>query len=299
MTVDSARDVGDRSRMPQEPGAARHPRRAGRRRFRWPLKVFLGFFLFDMTVRSVVSLTPFDDEWRKELKLRKLPPPLPTAAQREKIARGDHPKYSSMTERYLKVGRGLVRYFNPIPSEKSLKRIDSNSQALKYAVTWLGTRLGFWGRISGVDQNWPMFSPNVRRKRTVTHIRLVYADQSMVSVRLLPEPRRLTSFSRWFVKRPLQVQLKLHKSADSRKGMDNYLRHRYGQNQSGSPLKRIDYYKLRYRWPKPKHNAHKYLRKQQRKARKSLEHPYYRYSVATNRGRWLEKKKSKKKKEAK
>ncbi|MBI1913751.1 MAG: PDZ domain-containing protein [Planctomycetes bacterium] len=54
-------------------------------RFCWPMRIFLGFIVFDMVFQSLAALTP-SDEWRENLDVDKYPRRLPTAEERRALA---------------------------------------------------------------------------------------------------------------------------------------------------------------------------------------------------------------------
>src|SRR5436305_10536997 len=54
-------------------------------RFCWPMRLFLGFLVFDMVFHSFAALTP-TDVWAKELGITRFPERLPTPEERSKLA---------------------------------------------------------------------------------------------------------------------------------------------------------------------------------------------------------------------
>lgn len=270
------------------------PARRTRRRFSWPMRIFLGFMLFDMIVRSTVTLTPFDDDWRKDLDMVKYPTRLPTPSDVNKIVAGKDAKYGTVRERYWDSATSVLEYASPIPTDKTRKKLEGVSDYAKYVTVWVGTRLSFFGALSGVDQNWPMFSPNVRRSRVVPRAKLIFEDGSSEQLWLLGEPWDLTSYSRWLIKRPLQIDLRLYEDYDARLGVSRHLAQRFPYSHLGSPLKKIEFYRVYYRLPKPDEDAYAVLVRQNRK---KLTEPFWRYNVDTRKGDTLTDDKERAKKE--
>jgi hypothetical protein len=258
------------------------------------MRLFLGAMLFDMIVRSTITLTPFDKDWREDLAMVKFPKRLPTPSDIRKIQQGKDAAYATVSERYWSTAASVAEYANPWPNEKTRAKIDGIDDVAKYAVVWLGLRLSFFGAVSGVDQNWPMFSPNVRRVRTVPRAKLIFEDGSSEQLWLLGEPWDLTDFSRWMIKRPLQIDLRLDKDYDARLGVSRHLAHTFPYSKHGSPLKFVEFYKVAYRLPKPDEDPYPVLLRQSRKA---LTEPFWRYDVSTRKGKTLEDDKDRKKKE--
>src|SRR5436305_9698214 len=77
------------------------PQVAAPPRFCWPMRIFLGFLVFDMVFHSFAALTPADD-WCKELGLRRFPDGLPSAEERRKLA-----EKSSTQDAHARLGANL------------------------------------------------------------------------------------------------------------------------------------------------------------------------------------------------
>src|SRR3954453_9392642 len=121
------------------------PQTASPPRFCWPMRIFLGFLVFDMVFHSFAALTPVDD-WCKDLGMRRFPDPLPTAEERRKPAektRDDKPDPVSVWD-----------YFKPWPSQQTRRKIEGWGDRRRFAVCWLTTRLGFLNRLVRFDQGW-------------------------------------------------------------------------------------------------------------------------------------------------
>ena len=174
-------------------------------RFRWPMRLFLAYFLFDMFTRGLILLTPADDDWFEELSMERNPLALPSREELSQCAAGKDPTYNSKWERYAASFKSAGRFFVPFPEKKTREKIDSAADAGKYVLTWLGSRQEFIGRVVGVDQDWPMFSPNVGDSDTVGRLLLIYDDGSQREYHLGCDPEDLTSYSHWFAEKHLQT----------------------------------------------------------------------------------------------
>jgi hypothetical protein len=140
--------------------------------------------------------------------------------------------------------------------------------------------------VVGIDHGWPMFSPNVATSDTVARVRLVYADGSLETLHTWADPPDLTRYSRWWHKRPLHVATKMHSSADARRGFSNWVVHQYAENSAGSPLVRIDYYKIEVEYPPPSADAAEFLAAQTEANRELRGPAFWSYDVASKTGTW-------------
>jgi hypothetical protein len=258
------------------------------------MRLALGLFVFDMVARSLISLTPADKTWREALEVPRLPLRLPTSTQRERIVDGLDQKYDTLGSRYLATLRSVLWFLSPIPRGKVVPHLNSASDYGKYAVVWVATRLGFMGSVLALDEDWPMFSPNVRRAHITPRAKLVYDDGTREQLWLLGEPYDPTSFHRWLVKRPLQIDLRLAKDYDARLGVSRNIAERYATSSEGATLVSIEMYEVKYSLPGPHQNAHKVLANQAQKP--TYDKPFWRYDVASDTGRTFDEKKKDKKK---
>jgi hypothetical protein len=161
----------------------------------------------------------------------------------------------------------------------------------KYAYVWVGTRLGFVGNLLGLDEDWPMFSPNVRLVHTTPRAMLIYSDGRREQLWFLGEPYDPTQFHRWLVKRPLQVDLRLAKDYDARLGVSRYLAQRYARSETGARLEAIEMSEVKYTLPAPGQDAREVLAEQAQK--EPAGKAFWRFDVDTGKGRTLAKKKHK------
>lgn len=270
---------------PASPDVASAP--AARPRFRWPMRLFLAYFLFDMVTRGIILLTPADDDWFGELAMERNPLALPSREELHQCAAGEHPDFDSSWQRWSASIKSGGRYFLPIPEAATREKITSAADVGKYALTWLGSRMGFVGRMVGVDQDWPMFSPNVTDEETVGRLLLVYEDGSVREYRLLCDPRDLTSYSHWFQEKHLQTECKVHRDAAARLGFCHMLARRDPRNENGSPLMYVRVFKVHYCYPTPYDDAYEFLQKQTGPPAAQTDPPFWEYDVASGKGRWL------------
>jgi hypothetical protein len=250
------------------------------------MRLFLSAYVFDMVVRSMITLTPFDAAWLKDLKMERYPLALPMPSELTTIEQGKSERYEGVAERYGASLLSTLEYTSPWPSKKTWGAIESPLDLGKYVVVWVGTRLSFTGALLGLDQNWPMFSPNVRKSRVVPRAKLIFEDGSSKQLWLLGEPWDTTSFSRWFIKRPLQIDIRLHKDYDARLGVSRHLARTFPYSEAGSALRFVEMYKVTYHLPRPDQDAHRVLEKQNRK--KTWKKPFWRYDVVTRKGKTIE-----------
>ena len=258
-------------------------------RFKWPLRVFLAYFLFDMFFRSLVCLTPAEDDWPDELSMEKNPKSLPTRRELIEIENGVHPAgYSNSFARWADSLSSFGRFFVPYPTKSERNEIGSFIDVGKYSLTWMHTRLTFISRFAGVDQEFPMFSPNVGTSDTVGRLLLIYEDGSTDVHRLIADPVDLTRYSHWFDKKQKQVEGAVHNDPDCRLGVCMMVANKFAENESGSPLVKIQVFKVHYDYPNPKENAKEFLTEMSGPPEDRIDSPFWEYEVHSQRGRFLE-----------
>lgn len=259
------------------------------KKFSWPMRLFLFCFVADMVVRSLLSLTNCDNTWAWEYDLPKYPLALPTPAELDEIAAQEksHPIFAQ-AERLWQSVASVGPFLSPIPSAETAAKLKTPVDAGKYAITWTVTRLGFIGRLVGVDQDWPMFSPNVTMTDTLGRLRLVYADGSSEIHRHAADPEDLTCYCHWFEEKPLQVALKIHRDEEVRLGYCNWLVKNRPANDVGSPLVRIDLFTVSYAYPSPADDAPAFLKAQTGPPRAQQGPTFWVYDVATRTGKYVE-----------
>lgn len=253
------------------------------------MRLFLCYFVGDMVLRSLLSLTPYDSRWSDELHVELLPAPLPTPAELDRIAAGtDAGGHTSRAARFRESLASLGPYFWPIPANQTRAVLETPLDVGKYAIVWSVSRLKFVGILAGVDQGWPMFSPNVVTGDTMARLRLVFADGSSQIHRHCADPGDLTCYCHWFEEKRLQIALKIHRDRIVRSGYCRWLAAQHPANESGSPLVRIDVFKIRYEYPGPYDDARRFLAEQIGPPPRQQEPTFWVYDVATQTGRYVQ-----------
>jgi hypothetical protein len=250
------------------------------RRFSWPMRVFLSVLLFDIIFRSLSVLFPVSD-WVSELEMDALPWRLPTRAEvNELAAREPAPgRPAPLGERFLESLDDVWLYLKPWPSAKTRARLDSWPQRGKFVYCWLCTRCEFLEALTGADEEWPMFSPNVSKGKSLVRSHLVYADGSSRVVRLTADPEDLTRYAHWNRDKVLNYEGRVGTDADNRWGYCNLLSHRYAVNDHGSPLHKIYLYRVHYTYPAPGEDAAAHLKKQMEGSAGQEPEPAWEYDV--------------------
>ncbi len=260
-----------------------------RPRFRWPMRVFLTLLLFDIVFRSFSVLVPWDD-WRKEFEMDNMPERLPTRAELAELAAApdddEHP--DPLTRKLFASADSVWDYWRPWPDWRVRRRLHDGEAWAKWAMCWLSSRCLFVENLLGFDQEWPMFSPNVRRKNTVTRAELTYADGSREEVRMLADPVDLTNYSHWNQEKILdhELHVKEERFGDCM-GYCNLLAHRHATNAAGARLVKISLRAVRYKLPSPDVDPVESLRAQSGPPEHSGQidrHPFFVYDPATRKG---------------
>ncbi len=258
------------------------------------MRLFLAYFLFDMFSRSLIMLTPAEDDWIDELGMKTKPMALPSREELKQIDEGSHPdSYTSRADRWRASGKSAARYFLPYPTDNTLDKmraadgLERVGMVGKYAMVWLSSRMGFVGRMVGVDQDWPMFSPNVGRDDTVARLKLIYDDGSEVEHRLVCDPVDLTAYSHWFEEKRLQTACKVHRDYDTRLGYCHMVAHHYARHENGAKLVRILVFKCTYNYPSANDDEQEWLAEQTGPPPSQIDPPFWEYDVATRTGRRL------------
>ena len=263
-------------------------------RYPWYTRWFIIAAVFFIVSRSAFNVRMHKVDWAKELSMYTLPYALPTSKEREEIRAGKSKRYPTLEKRFDASYGSFLRFANPVPQQKTLDKIESNLDWLKYAAVWLHSRMEFVGRIVGVEERWTMYSPTVGKVRTVVRAVLRYEDGTTTEARARTEPRDLANYFRPFAQRRLQFDINLPNMEGVRLGWARYLSRHHGTNAEGSPLKTIDMYKVSYKLPDPGADYGKHWRSGN--GRRVKGDPFWRFDVARNKGQSLEKKKDEKKK---
>jgi hypothetical protein len=220
-------------------------------RFRWPMRLFLSFVIFDMVFHSLASLTPYRD-WLTEkeyFNLSRFPRRLPTLKEIGELEEKADPD-NTVSDRIWKSFDSVWEFFKPWPDRDTRKKLKTWEDKGKFALCWVTSRLDFFESLAGIPQRWTMFSPNAAKGATVARSLLLFRDGTVKEIRLTADPADLTHYSHWFQEKVLDYELKVANDWDSRYGYCNYLAHQYKENANRSPLEKIFIYKIYYYYPR-------------------------------------------------
>lgn len=258
-------------------------------RFGWPMRLFLCAFVGDMLVRSVLTLTPFDSRWSKELHVDLFPKQLPTPAEFDQIDAGKHPEgYTTRSSRLAASFEAIGPYLNPLPSAKTQAELVDGAAVGKYAVTWIASRLKFLGILIGVDQTWPMFAPYVADDESIARIRLVYADGTSDIWHPVNDPVDITNYSHWFEEKQIDFAAKLRGDQDVQVGYCRWLARKFANRPETSRLVRIEIFTIYYKYPPPGADSAELLRAQIGPPPDQQSAPTWIYDVATGTGKQIQ-----------
>jgi hypothetical protein len=252
------------------------------------MRLFLCVILFDIIFRSLSVLFPWA-EWADQLDMRTLPVRLSTRDEMHKLAATASPDdpYPVLDDTFVALD-SLWEFWKPWPEPAVRKKIRSWPDGGKWALTWLSSRLDLVENVIGFNEEWPMFSPSVGRKRWLTRARLVYADGTERIVRNHGDPADLTHYSHWFEEKVLDHELKVREGRpDEAFGYCNLLRGRYPENDKGSALVKIYLYVVRYNLPHPSEDAREVLAEQTGPPAPQVYPDFYVFDAATRHGKSL------------
>jgi hypothetical protein len=231
------------------------------------MRLFLAFLIFDIVFRSLSVLVPWAD-WADELKMRTMPDRLATRAELTRKVADAGPDESPVLEDVMVAADSIWEYFKPWPGPETRPLLGSWQSRGRFVFCWLSSRLDFFENLVGMNEEWPMFSPSVGRRKYLTRARLIYADGSERILRNHADPEDLTRYAHWNEEKVLDHELHV---SDSRKrqsdafGYCNLLSHRYACNENGAELTRIRLFMIRYDLTPPSVDAadvREYLRAQ-------------------------------------
>jgi hypothetical protein len=218
---------------------------AARPRFSWPVRLLVGFLVFDIVFHSVTALTGYR-EWMEDKKMDRFPRRMPNWYEIQ------HPdKDAPPGEEAWRSADSLWEYFHPWPDRTVRANLKEPYEYAMFYLAWMASRLDFFESVIGVPQRWTMFSPSTATRCSVARFRLVYADDTIEIVRITGDPVDLTKYTHWFEEKLLDAELKVPYDYDSRLGYCNYLAHEHAKNRAGAPLRTIYIYKVRYYYPEP------------------------------------------------
>jgi hypothetical protein len=256
------------------------------------MRIFLCVLLFDIIYRSLSVLLPWSD-WISDLDMKKYPRRLATREERERLAAqatADNPN-PVLKETMLALD-SIWEYWKPWPGPDTRDRMNSRQDRVKFALAWLTSRLDFVENVVGINEEWPMFSPGVSKRKWVARARLIYADGSQRIIRNHGDPEDLTRYSHWFEEKILDHELKVEddeRSIDEAFGYCNLLAHRYSRNDAGKELKTIRLFMVRYDFPPPGADARAFLAAQNGPPKDQVYPDFYEYDVARRHGKFLPK----------
>jgi hypothetical protein len=255
------------------------------------MRIFLSVLLFDIAFRSLSVLVPWA-AWADELGMRTLPKRLSTRAERARLAARATPEHPDpVAEDVAEALDSVWEFGKPWPGPAGLAKVRSWEGRGKFAFCWLCSRLEFAENLLGFNQEWPMFSPNVSRRRYLARARLTFADGSERVVRSHADPEDLTRYAHWFEEKVLDHELKVREgagSADECFGYCNLLAHRYRRNEGGAGLVTIALFQVRYDYTPPGVEARAYLRQQTGPPPDQVYPDFYLYDVAARDGKTLQ-----------
>lgn len=221
----------------------------------WTRRVFITLFLADMLLRGIAWSVY---EWREA-----------AAALKMEAVPGD----------------SIAAFADPVPGEATRAELDGVGDCAKYGLTWLVTRADYVGHLVGIDQAWPMFSPDVAGPRTLARLRLIYADGSTRIVRSVGDSRDLLQASHRFDEKPLDFELAAVYDNAARRGFCHAVANRHPVNDAGSRLTTIELFTVRYLRPAPDvDDPRAFLRSQNGPPAKQIGRVVWRYDVRSKRG---------------
>jgi hypothetical protein len=252
-------------------------------RFSLGMRLFLSLLLFDIVFRSLAVLLPCE-AWSEELALPTMPTRLPTRAELAAL-----PSDQARRERLLQSADSCWEFFKPWPSAATRDHLQGWSDGGKFVLCWLDSRCEFLENCLGINERWPMFSPNVSTAKTLARTKLLYADGSLQTVRLLSDPEDLTHYTHGFgLEKVLDYEVRVADEFNPALGYCNLLKHRYAHNAAGSPLQSIWIYRVSYRYTPPGEPAEAFLRAQTGPPLSQVSAPFLIYDVTAGEPHWIE-----------
>ncbi len=234
------------------------------------MRLFLVLFVADMLGRSLISVTPFADEWGDELGIDDVP----------KLVPRDRDSLRSRVS-------SLAAFFDPRSAGNSAKVDARARQRLKTIVTWAGFRLAFVEGLVGIDQDWPMFSPDIATESRHGRFELLYRDGTQLEVRSSTDPEDLTDFTRFLDEKRLQASEAAISDADALLGYCNMLSHRHPKSPSGAVLEYIVVSIVEYAHPPPGVEPGEFLEAQNDPANQRIDRDLWYFDASTGQGRLL------------
>jgi hypothetical protein len=226
--------------------------------------------LFHMFFRSTDILYPWRD-WLKAYKINRMPRPLPTRAELAAIREQADGSCEPVLQEFMACGASLIPYWDPRPSAETHPLLTTNSDWIRYGLGWTASRLQWCECILSIDQEWPMFSPGVPRRRWPVRARLLFADGTETTVRQRSDPEDLTCYLRWDQGKNLGYDRFVSCDHIMRRhacpGWCNFLAHRHPVSFNGSPLREIRLYHVTYHFVPPNEDPVAFLNRQMERNR--------------------------------
>jgi hypothetical protein len=262
--------------------------------FSWPMRVFLSFMVFWIVFRSLSVLIPWEDWAREEFEMRRKPVRLPTPAEiRDLAAKANEENSAPVFAEVMRSVDSFWLFLQPWPDASVRAKIHSPGDLGRWSLCWANSRLDFVESVVGFNQEWPMFSPNVGKRRSLARARLIFTDGQEQIVRLLADPKDLTNYSHWFQEKILDYELKITDDAnagDECFGYCNLLMHRHASNDKGAKLKEIRLFMVRYEFCPPGENPTAWYQAQTGPPADQVGPDFYLFNVETRNGRAIESK---------
>jgi hypothetical protein len=254
------------------------------------MRLFLGSLLFTIVFRSLSVLTPWKD-WASAIDLPSRPARLPTRAEMAERALEASPQspHPVRDDVLAALGRTAV-FFVPWPEKKTKAHLGPWRNRATFVFCWANSRLAFVENVVGFHQEWPMFSPNVSKRKYVTRARLIYADGSTYIVRNHADPEDLTNYAHWFSEKVLSHELTVQEGkgfANDAFGYCNLLAHQHPTNEEGAALATIRLFQVRYDFPPPGADARAFLAAQNGPPDDQVYPDFYEYHAVTRTGQCL------------
>lgn len=259
-------------------------------RFGWGMRLFLALLLFDIIFRSFSIMIPWG-AWAEELDITIRPRRLPTRAEfAEMHAAEDSGELDPTVDDLSKVADSMWEFWRPWPEPSARLKIRTWGDGGKWTLVWVTSRLELVENVLGFNEEWPMFSPNVGRRRHITRARMTYDDGTERIVRSRGDPEDLTHYSHWFEEKILDHELKIregrNRALDSW-GFCHLLRHRHATNDAGAALAKIHLFVVRYDLPPPTADAREWLADQNGPPSNQVYADFYVFDAKTNKGECL------------
>jgi hypothetical protein len=214
------------------------------RRFSWPMRIFLGSYLFYMVFSCLTTSLIDARGWADDYGVARSPLGLPASAELSLIDAGDHPDgWTKASDRVWASMESLGRFLVPGLSSEPLHDVDSVSDGLRASVGWLETRMLFLGELVGIGQRWEMFSPGVFTEYSIPRFELFYDDGSSHTLRAecdAPEDLLQARYPFWFNHKRLRICYYFLQYDEVRDGTLSHLALTHSTSDSGADLSYIE-----------------------------------------------------------